>query len=171
MALEWKVLDVAAGHYLLAIRVALCNHATEVTFQDWENVLNVAGENADRMGVAARCRTLPGSAFEVDFGTGYEIALVPNFLHHFDPATNVTLLKKVYAALKPGGLAAVIELDVLNDDRASPPGGVLFAMRMLSGDAYTLRELDGMLRDACFGPSEARSLGLAQQQLILARRS
>jgi len=38
---------------------------------------------------------------------GYDVALVPNFLHHFDFAINVTLLKKVRAALRSGGIVAV----------------------------------------------------------------
>ncbi|MEI9815305.1 MAG: methyltransferase [Acidobacteriota bacterium] len=115
---------------------------------------------------------MPGSAFEVDFGADYDLVLLPNFLHHFDWPTNVALLKKVRAALKPGGIAAVIEF-VPNDDRVSPPDGALFAMRMLgttpNGDAYTLAEIGGMLREAGFGPSEAHSLAPAPQQLIVAK--
>src|SRR6185503_4640060 len=109
-----------------------------------DNVLEVARANAEAMGIAGRFRTIAGSAFEVDFGSGYDVALLPNFLHHFDFATNIALLKKVRAALKPGGLAAVIEF-VPNEDRVSPPDGALFAMRMLgttpAGDAYTFIEL------------------------------
>jgi SAM-dependent methyltransferase len=168
-----KVLDIAAGHGLFGIHVALHNHAAEITFQDWENVLEVARENATKMGVTGRFGTISGSAFEVALGTGYDIVLLPNFLHHFDFDANVTLLKRVRAALKPGGLVAVIEF-VPNEDRVSPPDGALFAMRMLgttpSGDAYTLVEIDRMLRDAGFGPSEPRSLAPAHQQLVLARR-
>jgi SAM-dependent methyltransferase len=167
-----KVLDVAAGHGLFGIHVALHNRAAEITFQDWENVLGVARENATTMGIMGRFRTIPGSAFEVDLGTAYDVALLPNFLHHFDFRTNVTLLKKVRKALKPGGLVAVIEF-VPNEDRVSPPDGALFAMRMLgttpSGDAYTLAEIDSMLREAGFGAGESRSLAPAHQQLILAR--
>ncbi len=167
-----KVLDIAAGHGLFGIHVALHNPAAEITFQDWENVLEVARENATKMGIAGRFGTIPGSAFEVDLGTGYDVALMPNFLHHFDFATNVTLLKRVRTALKSGGLVAVIEF-VPNEDRVSPPDGALFAMRMLgttpSGDAYTFAEIDRMLREARFGAGESRSLAPAHQQLILAR--
>jgi len=169
-----KILDVAAGHGLFGIHVALQNRAAEITFQDWDNVLEVARANAEAMGIAGRFRTIPGSAFEVDFGTGYDVALLPNFLHHFDFATNVTLLKKVRAALKPGGLAAVIEF-VPNEDRVSPPDGALFAMRMLgttpAGDAYTFIELDNMLRAAGFGAGEFHSLAPAHQTLITARNA
>ena len=167
-----KVLDIAAGHGLFGIHVALHNSAAHITFQDWENVLEVARENAARMGIGGRFDTIPGSAFEVSFGTGYDVALLPNFLHHFDFTTNVTLLKKVRAALKPGGLVGVIEF-VPNEDRVSPPDGALFAMRMLgttpSGDAYTFAEIDRMLHDAGFAVSETRSLAPAHQQLIMAR--
>jgi hypothetical protein len=38
-----------------------------------------------------------------------------------------------------------------------------------SGDAYTLTEIDNMLREAGFGAGESRSLAPAHQQLILAR--
>lgn len=169
-----KVLDIAAGHGLFGIHVALYNPAAEITFQDWDNVLEVARENATQMGLDGRFHTIPGSAFEVDFGSGYDVVLLPNFLHHFDTATNVTLLKKVRASLKPGGSVAVIEF-VPNEDRISPPDGALFAMRMLgttpSGDAYTFAEIDHMLRNAGFGPSEAHSLSPAPQQLLLAATS
>ncbi|MCU1335397.1 MAG: Methyltransferase type 12 [Bryobacterales bacterium] len=169
-----RVLDIAAGHGLFGIHVALHNHAAEITFQDWDNVLDVARANAAEMGITGRFRTVPGNAFEVDFGTGYDVALLPNFLHHFNSATNVTLLKKVRAALKPAGRVAVIEF-VPNEDRVSPPDGALSAMRMLgttpSGDAYTFAEISRMLDDAGFGTTESRSLAPAHQQLILTRKN
>jgi 2-polyprenyl-3-methyl-5-hydroxy-6-metoxy-1,4-benzoquinol methylase len=167
-----RVLDIAAGHGLFGIHVALHNPAAEITFQDWDNVLTVARENASKMGISSRAHFLPGSAFEVDFGTGYNVVLLPNFLHHFNFETNVKLLNKVRPALKAGGTVAIIEF-VPNEDRVSPPDGALFAMRMLgttpSGDAYTLHEIEGMLRDAGFEPSTAHSLAPAHQQLIIAR--
>ena len=78
------------------------NANAKVTGVDWANVLEVAKENAAKAGVADRYSTIPGSAFDVDFGTGYDIVLIPNFLHHFDPATNEKLLRKVHAALADG---------------------------------------------------------------------
>lgn len=166
-----KVLDVAAGHGLFGIHVALENPAARVAFQDWDNVLDVARENVARKGIADRSSFLPGSFFDVELGTGFDLILLPNFLHHFDYATTVTVLKKARAALAPGGQVAIVEF-VPNDDRVSPPDGALFAMRMLgttpTGDAYTLAEIDSMLREAGFGPSRAHSLAPAHQQLILA---
>jgi 2-polyprenyl-3-methyl-5-hydroxy-6-metoxy-1,4-benzoquinol methylase len=168
-----KVLDIAAGHGLFGIHVAIHNPAAEITFQDWENVLVVARENATARGLSGRFHTIAGSAFDVDFGTEYDLVLIPNFVHHFDYATNVTLLRKVHAALRRGGCAAIIEF-VPNEDRVSPPDGALFAMRMLgttpAGDAYTAAELEAMLRDAGFGPGELHRLTPAPQTMIVARR-
>ena len=146
-----RVLDIAAGHGIFGIAIAQKNPQAQIVAVDWAGVLTVAAENAAKMGVAARHTALPGDAFKVDFGSGYDVALMTNFLHHFDVPTCTTLLKKVAASLKPGGRIAVLEF-VPNDDRISPPGAAMFAMQMLggtpSGDAYTLAELTAMLKDA-----------------------
>jgi 2-polyprenyl-3-methyl-5-hydroxy-6-metoxy-1,4-benzoquinol methylase len=148
-----KVLDIAAGHGIFGIVIAQRNPQAEIVAVDWAGVLKVATENAAQMGVAARHKTLPGDAFTADWGTGYDVALMTNFLHHFDIPTCTTLLKKVAASLKPGGRIAVLEF-VPNDDRVSPPMAASFAMQMLggtpSGDAYTLAELTSMLKAAGF---------------------
>lgn len=46
-------------------------------------MLTVAKENAAWSGVAERYSLLPGNALEVDWGTGFGVALVPNLLHSF----------------------------------------------------------------------------------------
>ena len=141
-----RVLDIAAGHGLFGIEIAKQNPQARVTGLDWAPVLRVALENARKAGVHDRYNMLPGSAFEVDFGGPYDAVLLTNFLHHFDKPTCVSLMKKVHAALRPGGRAATLEF-VPNEDRVSPPMPAAFSMTMLastaSGDAYTLSELDG----------------------------
>ncbi|HVC48439.1 MAG TPA: class I SAM-dependent methyltransferase [Terracidiphilus sp.] len=146
-----RVLDIAAGHGLFGIEIAKQNSQARVTAVDWTAVLGVALENAKKAGVQDRYTTLPGSAFDVDFGGSYDVVLLTNFLHHFDKPTCVGLLKKVRAALKPGGRVATLEF-VPNPDRVSPPQPAAFAMTMLlttaSGDAYTLAELTAMYTEA-----------------------
>jgi ubiquinone/menaquinone biosynthesis C-methylase UbiE len=149
-----KVLDIAAGHGLFGIEVAKQNPQAHIVAVDWPAVLEVAHANAQKAGVADRYTKLPGSAFEVEYGGPYDAVLLTNFLHHFDPPTNVGLLKKVHAALKPGGRAATLEF-VPNEDRVSPPMAASFSMTMLAstqaGDAYTFNEYQQMYRDAGFG--------------------
>jgi len=148
-----KVLDIAAGHGVFGITIAQRNPNAHVVAVDWKAVLAVAEEHAQQAGVLARYRTIPGDAFEVDYGTGYDIALVTNFLHHYDAPTCTSLLKKVAGALKPGGQVVILEF-VPNPDRVSPPLAAAFSLTMLAdtvgGDAYTLAELTDQLTRAGF---------------------
>jgi ubiquinone/menaquinone biosynthesis C-methylase UbiE len=148
-----RVLDIAAGHGLFGIEIARQNPQAQIVALDWARVLEVAEANAVKAGVAERFERLPGSAFDLEFGGPYDAVLLTNFLHHFDVATCTGLLRKVHAALKPGGLSATLEF-VPNADRVSPPMPAAFSMTMLTstvaGDAYTFQELEAMHLDAGF---------------------
>lgn len=165
-----KILDIAAGHGLFGIAFAQQYPQAEIVALDWPNVLEVAKENAAQAGVGDRYSTLAGSAFDVEYGSDYDMVLLTNFLHHFDPPTCESLLRKVHAALKPGGRALTLEF-VPNDDRISPPIPAAFSMMMLgstpSGDAYTFTELEQMFRNAGFAKSELRPLEATPQTLII----
>lgn len=152
-----KVLDIAAGHGIYGIGIARHNPQAHIYACDWKNVLAVAMENAQAMGVSDRYHLLPGSAFEVDFGTGYDLALVTNFLHHFDLPTCTQFMQTVRAALMPGGRATIVEM-MPNADRVTPPTAAAFSMMMLAttptGDAYTFEELKRISLDAGFSRVE-----------------
>ena len=167
-----KVLDIAASHGIFGITIAEQNPRAEIVAVDWPSVLKVAQENAQQRAVADRFRTIPGDAFTVDFGDGYDAVLITNFLHHFDRPTCTTFLKKVATALKPGGRVVLLEF-VPNDDRVSPPIPATFSLIMLAGtaggDAYTMREFEQMLKDAGFGDLAAYPLP-TPQQLLIARK-
>lgn len=166
---KWKVLDIAAGHGLFGIALAQHNPNAEIVALDWSAVLEVAKKNAVTASVSSRYRTLPGSAFDVEFGTGYDVILLTNFLHHFDIAKCEGLLHKVHAALAPGGKAVALEF-VPNEDRVSPPTPAKFSLIMLastpSGDAYTYAEYEKMFRNAGFKSSTLHALPIPQQLVI-----
>lgn len=168
-----KVLDIAAGHGLFGIAIAKANPNAEVVALDWQAVLEVAKENATSAGVSDRYDTIAGSAFEAEFGTGYNVVLLTNFLHHFDKPTCEALLRKVYASLEPGGRAVTFEF-VPNEDRVSPPVAATFSMMMLgstpSGDAYTFSELEQMFANAGFTSSEIHALPPTFQQVVISHK-
>ncbi|HWT00745.1 MAG TPA: methyltransferase [Pyrinomonadaceae bacterium] len=165
-----RVLDIAAGHGMYGISVARANPDAEVVAVDWPNVLEVAKENASKAGVEGRYSTIPGSAFDVDFGGPYDLVLLTNFLHHFDTETCVKLLEKIRDALAEGGRVATVEF-VPNEDRVSPPPSAMFSLVMLGGtpggDAYTFREFEEMFRRAGFSRSELHQLDPTPQQMII----
>jgi hypothetical protein len=166
-----KVLDVAAGHGLFGLRVAQANPSATVYGTDWAEVLTVAVENAVALGVASRYHTIPGSVFDVDLGSGYDLVLVPNFLHHFDAATNTALLTTLRRSMTSGGTIAVVEF-VPNEDRVSPPIPASFSLQMLGategGEAYTFSDLDAMLAGAGFSDRRAQPLEPTPQTLVTA---
>ncbi len=166
-----KVLDIAAGHGLFGIAIARQNPQAQIVALDWRPVLEVALANARKEGVEARYSTLPGSAFEVDFGDGYDLVLLTNFLHHFNPVTCEGLLRKVHAALVPGGRVMLLEF-VPNDDRVSPPESAFFSIIMLGttpdGDAYTFEQFRQMLSNAGFRNPEHIHLEQTPESVIIA---
>ena len=168
-----KILDIAAGHGLYGLAFAEKNPQAEIVAVDWPNVLEVAKENAQRAGVSDRYSTIAGSAFDVDYGTGYDLVLLTNFLHHFDRETCETLLRKVHAVLADGGRVVTLEF-VPNEDRISPSEAAAFSVVMLastpSGDAYTFRELEGMFRSAGFASSEIHSLPASMNQVVISHK-
>jgi SAM-dependent methyltransferase len=152
-----KVLDIAASHGVYGIAFAKANPRAEVYACDWKNVLPFARERAGREGVADRFHEIPGSAFDVDFGGDFDLVLVPNFFHHFDPQTNERLMRKIHAALKEGGRCVTLEF-VPDESRVAPPMEAAFALVMLgstrAGDAYTFSEYERMFQSAGFSRSE-----------------
>lgn len=168
-----RILDIAAGHGLYGIAVAQKNPRAQLVALDWAPVLEVARENANAASLADRFSTIAGSAFEVDLGENYDVVLVPNFLHHFDPPACVTFLKRVHAALRPGGCVAVVEF-VPNPDRVTPPEPASFSLVMLAttaaGDAYTFAELKDMLSQAGFNQAQQHPLPPSFATAVIATR-
>jgi 2-polyprenyl-3-methyl-5-hydroxy-6-metoxy-1,4-benzoquinol methylase len=134
-------------------------------------VLEVATKNAQAKEIADRYHLLAGSAFETDFGSGYDLVLIANFLHHFDPSTCTTFMRKVHAALKPGGRAAIADF-VPNPDRVTPPTAAAFSMMMLAttptGDTYTFAELESITKSAGFAQVELAPPEIGLNRLVIA---
>jgi ubiquinone/menaquinone biosynthesis C-methylase UbiE len=168
-----RVLDIAAGHGMYGVTVAKNNPQAQVTAVDWPAVLQVAKENAQAAGVGDRYATRAGSAFATDLGEGYDYVLLTNFLHHFDAATNEKLLRRFYAALKPGGKALTVEF-VPNADRVSPPMAAAFSIVMLAntdaGEAFTFEEYEQMFQAAGFKNCKLHPLAEMPQQIIEAEK-
>ncbi len=138
-----STLDIAAGSGIFGITLAQKHPGAEIFAVDWPNVLEVAQENARQAGLGQRYHAIPGSAFEVETGTGYKVILLCNFLHHFDAATCSKFLARMKDALAADGKIYTLEF-VPNEDRISPPFVAGFDLHMLrqtpAGDTYTAGE-------------------------------
>jgi len=168
-----KVLDIAAGHGMFGITLARRNPKAQVLQLDWPAVLEVAKQNAQKFGVADRISFRPGSAFETEYGEGYDYVLLTNILHHFDPPGCERMLRRVHAALKPGGKAITLEF-VPNEDRVSPPTAAGFSLIMLAstdaGQAYTLSEYQKMFGNAGFAKTALHQVPDMPQQVLVSEK-
>lgn len=168
-----RVLDIAASHGMFGIAIARKNPQAQIVALDWPNVLQVAVENATAAGVGNRLTLLPGSAFEVDLGTGYDSVLITNLFHHFDPAGCEKLMRRVHAALKPGGKVFTLEF-VPNEDRVTPPMAAAFSVIMLAntdaGDAYTFAEYEKMFRNSGFTKTTLYQVPDMPQQVLVSEK-
>jgi predicted nicotinamide N-methyase len=165
-----KVLDVAAGHGMFGIAIAEAVTDAQITAIDWEGVLSVARENAEAAGVSGRYHTSAGSAFDTDWGSGFDLVLLANFLHQLDRGAVMALLRKARNSLVSGGRAVAVEF-LSNEDRVSPRFPVMFAFQMLGstpqGDAYTTGEFEEMGRAAGFAEVIVKPLPPTRQSLLL----
>jgi ubiquinone/menaquinone biosynthesis C-methylase UbiE len=164
-----RVLDIAASHGTFGITVAQRNPQAHITALDWAAVLEVGKENAARAGVADRFTPLVGDFFTAELGHDYDAVLITNFIHHFDKPTCEGILRKVYNALKPGGMALTLEF-VPDEDRVSPPSQAHFALTMLlttaRGDAYVWSEYQHMLENAGFASNRIVKIESEQSVII-----
>jgi SAM-dependent methyltransferase len=166
-----KILDIAGGHGLYGIEFAKRNPRADVFAVEWPQVLAVARANAESAGVSDRFHGIPGDALSVDFGGGYDLALITNFLP--DLGSTEQLLKRIHSALAPNGRVALFEL-MLNDDRVSPPAAVALNLTLLattpSGQARTASQLSEALKRAGFGRVEIREVPPAPNRAAIAHR-
>jgi precorrin-6B methylase 2 len=165
-----EVLDIAAGHGMFGVTVARRFPEARVTAVDWPAVLEVAKETARKAGVDDRLRTRPGSAFEVELGSGYDVVLVTNFYHHFDLDTCRALARRFHDSLAPGGRMVTLEF-IPDPERVSPPPAAVFPLIMLAstvaGDAYTFAEYERVFADAGFGRSVLHAPPQLGQRIIV----
>ena len=166
------ILDVAASHGEYGLAIARKNAEAKIVGLDFAEVVAVASRRAREQGFGSRYTTIAGSAFDVALGGPYDIVLLPNFLHHFRPQIIERFLRRVAAAVKPGGRVVTVEF-VPNADRVSPPAAAMFGMTMLTrneGDAYTFAELSGMFRRAGFSNTRAFLAAPTPQTILVSDR-
>jgi ubiquinone/menaquinone biosynthesis C-methylase UbiE len=146
-----RVLDLAAGSGIYGYTLVKSHPNVELTALDWPNVVAESKQWAVRLGVdKKRVRYLEGSLFDLDWGGPYDLILMSQLFHHFDPRTNMALTRRVASALAPTGKVAVH--DFLSDPKN--PAGDMFAITMLvwthKGQVYAEKDYRDWLMEAGF---------------------
>lgn len=103
------LLDVGGGHGVYAIRFCQAYPNLRATIFDSAAALETAKIHVEEAGLNGRIDLKPADIWETSWGTGHDIILLFNFIHHYDLGTNIRLLEKTFAALKPGGQVAIFD--------------------------------------------------------------
>ena len=133
--------------------IALARRApqAEIVAQDWANVLKIAEAHAQASGVGDRYTLLPGDAFTVEFGKGYDVCSAKRICSITLTKVRITLMRR--AMPKSRGQLLTLEF-IPNEDRVTPPIPASFSLMMLGltpvGDAYTMQQFESMLGQAGF---------------------
>jgi 2-polyprenyl-3-methyl-5-hydroxy-6-metoxy-1,4-benzoquinol methylase len=158
---EVSILDVACGGAPWSMPFAVGNPEARVTGVDYETVLEVAKHYAHAHGAEKQYSYLIGDLRDLDLGAEeYDLALLGHICHSEGERHSRGLFRKVYEALKPGGIMAVADF-VADDERLGKGRGdfaLLFALNMLvhtpEGGTFTWAEYQGWGKEAGFGRAE-----------------
>jgi len=123
-----KIIDVGGGHgRLLSMILEKANAARGVLY-DLPAVVDGAGPELTRAGVAARCEVLGGSFFD-SVPEGGDAYVMKAILHDWDDDDAVKILNNIRSAIAPDGKLLLLE-SVL-PERSSSDIGLLIDLEML----------------------------------------
>jgi 2-polyprenyl-3-methyl-5-hydroxy-6-metoxy-1,4-benzoquinol methylase len=147
-----RLLDLAGSHGLMGASIARRHPPLRTTVLDLPPALEHARALAEREGHADIVEHRAGDLTTDDLGTGWDVVLLSNILHHFTPPDVRRILARAFAALAPEGTVAIWELE-----RPAPGGkpsegdGVALFFRLTStAAAYSGEEYASWLREAGF---------------------
>jgi len=151
-----RLLDIGGSHGLYSIELCRRYGTLKSTILELPGAIDRATAIAARHGMADRVQYRSGNALTEDFGqAAFDIVMINNVAHHFTPAQNVELAKRVARALAPSGLYSVGEF--LRSDSPGVGGAVAatmdlyFALTSASG-TWSLKEITSWQREAGLRP-------------------
>jgi (2Fe-2S) ferredoxin/SAM-dependent methyltransferase len=146
-----RLLDVGGGSGAYSIAFAQANPELQADVFDLPSVVPIAERHIAAAGLSGRARTRTGDLRSDAFGTGYDLVLLSAICHMLGPDENQDLLRRVHAALVPGGRVVVQDF-VVDPDGTTPAHAALFALNMLvgtpAGSTYSEAEYTAWLRAA-----------------------
>lgn len=148
-----RLYDVGGGPGTYAIAACQLNPQLTAVVFDLPRVLPIASEIIARFGLSDRITTQPGD-FTVDsFDGGNDVVLLSKVLHQECPDMCLSIFRRAYESLTPGGLV-VVHGELLDDERQGPELAAIFGVQTLlscpQGGVYTHAELRAWMQEAGF---------------------
>jgi hypothetical protein len=167
-----SLLDVGGGAALYSLALLRQNERAQATQLDWPHVNRIASAEIAATRLSARFHTIDGDFRATPPGGPYDVAVLSNILHQESEDSCRDLMKRLHAALRPGGRLLVSEF-VVDDGRTGPPMSLLFNLNMLvntsGGRAYERGHLARLIREAGFAEPTFQPVGPMSTLVIAAR--
>lgn len=157
-----RLLDVGGGHGMYSVALCRAHAELQATIFDSPRALEAAHEHILAEGMSERITTHAGDFLAGSLGEGYDVVLLINIVHGFTPEQNAALLRRVAAALRPGGVVVVGEQVAGSTGRSA--GGQLAELLglayylLLGGQIYDAKTIIGWLHEAGLGRVRRRNL-------------
>jgi demethylspheroidene O-methyltransferase len=150
-----RLMDVGGGEGAFLTAAGTRHAALELVLADLPEVAAKGLERLKAAGMGGRSQAAPGSFLADPLPHGADVASLVRVLHDHDDAAAMVILRRVRAALPPGGVLLVAE-PMAAAPGAAPMGDAYFGFYLLamgSGRPRTPKEISAMLAAAGFGAS------------------
>ncbi len=146
-----QILDIACGCAIKSLALAQASPNVQVTCLDTADVLVVARDLAERMGVESQVVLKPANLLDADFGENqFDAALSGQITHYLTKAQNASLFHRIYSALSPNGVF-VIDCPMAMDEPAETTSFLTLVLWANSGGAaHSFEMYRGWLSDSGF---------------------
>jgi len=146
-------LDLGGGPATYAITFLEEYPHMKATVFDLPSVIPIAREQVREAKMDGRISFIPGDMLVDPYGSGYDLILLSNLIHSFSPDKNLTIIRKCFEAIEPGGMFIIKDF-LTDNDRTGPAFSLMFALHMLvgtgEGDTYSFSQVQEWTRKAGF---------------------
>jgi SAM-dependent methyltransferase len=105
-----QILDLGGGHGWFSASLCRRHPGLRSTVIDLPGAARAGRQILEAVGAADAVEHVEGDARTADLGTGRDGVLVFQLIHHLTPEEDRHLLERIAAALRPGGVLAILEL-------------------------------------------------------------
>lgn len=165
-----RLLDLGGGPGTWAIHFCKKNPQLKATVYDLPTSRSFAEETIARFDLQERVFFEGGDFLQEELTGLYDVVWLSHILHGEGPQEVCTILDKIAAVLKPGGLLLIHEF-ILDDDGCGPLFPALFSLNMLlgtpAGRSYSVSELFEILYAAGFKEPRRLDLDLPSESSVI----
>ena len=147
-----RLLDLAGSHGLIGAMICRKHPPMRSTVVELAAALPHARELATREGITDVVEHREGDVTRDDFGSGWDVVLLSNILHHFQPAKIADILARVHRGVSEEGTVAIWEIERPRQQSKPNEGdGIALFFRLTStAAAYSGDEYAEWLEQAGF---------------------